>query len=447
MRGVRCSAAQGSRVSQLLPPGVDRLLPNLRHVVFEGADDRRDPPAVSLVDASCVPPRLSQVEMRDVTVGGVDAWRTLALLPSLTSLKVEYSSFPTAALDSLSSKLTALDLSCTSRDYEDGVLPSWEEFVRPVAACTRLHSLAFPCPGAKELRIVAAALPQLQRLHLGWTAEGSEGGGDAMVEALLGLPHLTSLQWDACESVAFKRNHAGSPCRWRELRFALVTPHQLARLPLHSLTSPVAWVALFVTPETTVAEVEAAAANVQRNSRRGCTWVEDSHWDAQGLLFSRADGSMLPSDPFIPAPGATTAALLRAASPLLAGAAGTPRTLQVYNVPWDVEEVRALGEALPRACTELSLWEGSVTPLACVELARSLPWLAHLSISSAEANPAAVAAYVGLLKGQAQGAGQAMPLRSLGVFCITNDQPEREAWAAVRVLVQAMGVRMAVPDL
>ncbi len=413
----------------LLPRALGALLPNLQRLflIESGA-------STALVDASFAPPRLSHVEMRDSGVDSVDAWCTLALLPSLASLKLEQTSFPTAALDSVSSKLTALDLDYTCQERRDGVLQPWEEFVRPIAACTRLQSLAFPCAGVKELKMVTAALPQLQRLHLRWADYVSEDDGDAMVEALLGLPRLTSLRWDACEDAALKRSFVDSPCRWRELSFMRITPLQLARLPLHSLTSPVSWDVFTVSGDATVAEVEAAAANVQRNSRHGCAWAEEPDPEEHGLVFSPPEGSRA----FVPAPGTTTAALLRAASPLLAGAAGTLRTLQVCNVPWDVEEVRALGEALPRACTRLVLRGDSMTPLACVELAHSLPWLTEVELMWVAVDPAAVAAYVGLLKGQAQGRGEDIPLRSLHALCPTNEQ--RETWAAVRVLVQAMGV-------
>ncbi len=316
----------------------------------------------------------------------------LAGLPALSSVSLLDSSCPTQFLNTLGNRLTALHLDRAYRQVQAGThtpAPAWQATLEHVARCTALQALAIPCVTSEELGTVAPALQQLRRLHLNGPCEDVDG--DAVVERLLGLPHLTSLKWDDITKHKLRRSHASSPCRWKELSLPYVNPRQLARLPLHSLTSPVSWRHVALDHRTSVAEVQAAADNVARRCPAGGVWWDtgDNWWGA--VAFNRPPDD---AEPFAQGAGEgdTPVALLRALRPLLA-APGLAR-LWVYNLAWDVELVKALGEAVPRTCTALDLTVGAADLPACVQLAQSLPWLDEVCLCAlAIPSPHAVTAY------------------------------------------------------
>ncbi len=334
---------------------------------------------------------LTGADRRDLTI----QLQQLAGLPSLSSISLLDSSSPTSFIGFIGSRLTALHLDKSYRQVEEGtqnLAPAWRATLRHAARCTALQSLGIPCVTSKELGAVAPALQQLRRLHLNGP-HSVAAGGDAMVERLLGLPHLTSQRWDDASWHSFQRSHASSPCRWRELSFKFVSLHQLARLSLHSLTSPVSWEAVVVDEDITVAEAQAAVDNSLRRCPAGGAWT-------------RQDQAMWPSLQFPPPAGSTTftrgagegdtpAALLRALRPLLA-APGLD-SLAVQHLAWDAELVRVLGEVLPDTCTSLCLSGGSLALPACVQLAKSLPWLELITLSAVNVRPQSAIVYLSIV--------------------------------------------------
>ncbi len=283
---------------------------------------------------------------------------------------------------------------------------------------------------------MAPALQQLRRLHLNGPWEHADG--DAVVERLLGLPHLTSLSWDRASWHAFQRSHASSPCRWKQLSLtSVLKPYLLARLPLHSLTSPFAWETIVVDEHTSVAGVQAAADNVTRRCPAGGVWTkpEGAWWPSvdfapdDSRTFTRGAGE-----------GDTPAALLRALQPLLA-APGLQK-LAVTDLAWDAELVKVLGQVVPRTCVRLRLQSGSLTAGAAVQLARSLPWLEELQLDLMDIHPPhSVAVYVGAATSIPGGAcltevGVTSPVRPEDVDAAAH----LAAWVEVQETVRSLGV-------
>ncbi len=367
-------------------------------------------------------------------------------MPSLTSVRLLDSTCPTQFLNAPTTRLTTLHLAASFRKVQPGTqtsTPAWRATLQHVARCTGLQSLTIPCVTGEELGLVAPALQQLRRLHVSGPAAVVDG--DAMVERLLGLPHLTSLTWDNMSKHSFQRSHAGSPCRWRELSLNHASPHQLARLPLHSLTSPVSWQYISVGGRTSVAEVQAAVDNVTRRCPAGGMWSKPKWaWlpsvqfiaPAGGGAFTRGAGE-----------GDTPAALLRALRPLLA--APGLKELGIEGLAWDAALATALGEVLPRTRTRLTLGGGSLTASAAVQLARSLPWLRELELDRMDTQPPhAVTVYVGAATSSPGGAclravEVASPVRRQGV----DSEAHTAAWEEVQATVQSLGVAFTLHEV
>ncbi len=330
---------------------------------------------------------LTSQDSRDVGLQLVQ----LAGLPSLTSISLLEGDCPTQFLNILGTRLTALHLDASYRQVQPRTqIPTaaWRATLQHAARCMALQSLTIPCDTDKELGMVAPALQQLRRLRL--NGPGVAVDGDAVVERLLALPHLTSLTWDSAYAHAFQRSYATSACcRWKELGFGLVGPHQLARLPLHSLASPVAWQYLVVDKRTSVAEVQAAAHNATQRCPAGGVWGGAERGCSRLLHFkaSRSRGFKRGAGE-----GDTPPALLRALRPLLVAVPGLTQ-LAVGGLAWDAELVQALGEVLPRTCTTLELRGRTFTVGAAVQLALSLPWLQELYLATMALAPAAFMAY------------------------------------------------------
>ncbi len=366
----------------------------------------------------------------------------LAALPSLTSISLLDRTCPTQFLNVLSPRLTALHLDAS---YHQLAKPAWQATLSHVARCTALQSLTIPCVTSEELGVVAPALQRLRRLHL--NGPGRRVDGDAVVERLLGLPHLTSLRWDNPSWQKLHHSHASSPCHWQELSLGYIRPHQLARLPLHSLTSPISWANITVDQHTSVAEVQAVVDNVARRCPAGGAWRPRKRtWPTLqffpppgSALFARGAGE-----------GDTPAALLRALQPLLA-APGLD-TLAIMGLAWDVELVKVLGQVVPRRCTALCLYGGTAALPACVQLAKSLPWLQELLLTRmAIQPPQAVTAYVGaatslpdaLLPGgrpRLTKVNVCRAARREGV----DEEAHRERWEEAREAVESLGVECTV---
>ncbi len=443
MRLTSCLWAQNLLLDTLIADAVPAFLPNLRQLRISNCQ-LTAVGATSLVDAECG-------TLQHVEVEGLRGDRThttiqllqLAGLPSLSSVSLLDSTCPTQFLNILSTRLTALHLDSSYRQVEEGTdtpTPVWRATLRHATRCTALQSLAIPCSTSEELGLVAPALQQLRRLHLNWPY-GVAVDGDAMVERLLGLPHLTSLTWEDISGQTFRRSHASSPCRWRELGFRFIAPHQLASLPLHSLTSPVAWEVFIMDHEASVAEVQAAVDNVARRCPLSGVWRKPPGAWWPGVQFLPPTGS----DTFTRGAGEgdTPPVLLRALRPLLA--APDLRQLGVTGLAWDVEVVKALGEALPHACTGLALQRGSLALPACMQLAVSIPWVHTLRMIDMSLHPQGVTAYVGAAAGRLQGAGVGPALESVRVERPVrpegrSEESWREAWEEVRHAVQGLGV-------
>ncbi len=380
-RPVHALCAQGLQPNALLPKAIDRALPNLRQLRLDSCT--LIGPAECIVNLACV--GLQHVELRGLRepASGSKLLRDtqllqLAGLPSLSSVSLLDSSCPTLFINALGTQLTALRLDGSYRQ-----LPTWQATQQHAARCTALQSLAIPCATSEELGLVAPALQHLRRLHLNGTGAASMSG-DAMVEQLLALPHLTSLTWDDTYDHVLHHSHAGSPCQWRELRLGVGGPHQLARLPLHSLASPVAWHTLVVDQRTSVAEVQAAAHCVAHHSPAGGAWRADGD-QPLGLRFLGPGGGAFTRGA---GQGDTPAALLRALGPLLAAPGLTQ--LSVSGLAWDAVLVKVLGEVLPRTCVRLRLRSGSLPENACVQLPRSVPWVQELWLQDVHVVPRSV---------------------------------------------------------
>ncbi len=254
---------------------------------------------------------------------------------------------------------------------------------------------------------MAPALKQLRDLRLADDLVSTTGvDGDAVVERLLGLPHLTSLHWKSCEH-AFRRWHVDAPCRWEQLTLDTVTPHALSRLPLRSLKQPVQWAQLAVGGEAPLLEVRARCGlrtqglqHLARVRPGGCAYTAQAFPTGvlvlSCLLVSqvRAAVASVTQPSRCPAgfrwaalrpgqlphvwfgPGLDVAACLRALQPLLASLTA----FSVAGVEWDEEVVKVLGEVLPRACVVLALHEGDPCGKVLEQVAVSLPWVQRLHL-------------------------------------------------------------------
>ncbi len=371
----------------------------------------------------------------------------LPALPSLASVSLLDSSCPTPFLGLITTRLTALHLDQEYRQVlpdTESPAPDWQATLQLLARCTALQSLAVPCATNEELGLVAPALQQLRRLH--FNDLDTVADGDAMVERLLSLPHLTSLRWEDISDHTFQRSLIRSPCRWKELSLTFVTPHQLARLPLHSLNSPVAWTTIICDGRTSVAEVQAAVDNVTRRCPGGGMWtVGGDAWPVLQLAVPDDNSATCGAGE-----GDTPAALLRALQPLLA-APGLQR-LSVAGLAWDAELVQVLGQVIPRTCTQLGLLHGSASLPACVQTARSLPWLEMFLLEKMDIHPPqAVTAYATAATCLLDAIGADGRPRLAKVKVQRPQQPEavsdeahRRDWAYVRHAVLSLGVLCGV---
>ncbi len=293
-----------------------------------------------------------------------------------------------------------------------------------VARCTRLRELTVPCTTAEELALAAPALQQLRMLDLN-DPQPLAADGDAVMEALLALPHLTRLGWHHPSHHTFKRWYNDRPCRWEELHVGVVSPHQLARLPLRSLKQPVKWERLGVAGNEPLHEVRAAVANVTCGCPAGVRWGRSEGAAPWLALLGPLGGAE-------DVPG-----VLRALRPLLA----TPSRFSLSHARLDVAGVEALGEVLPRTCTHLGLYERGAVPRGALEqVARSLPWLRSLHLVEQEVAPEDVVAYVRMEREEGEGLMRLVevehPVRPEGV----GDAEHKQAWErAERAVEQAGG--------
>ncbi len=265
----------------MLPPGASVLLPNLRDLILNRC--ALTPAArATVLDAACC--RLHLVSIQGLSADAQQQpnnsslqqlataqLRQLAKLPSLSRVDLVDASCPTLFLVALGTQLTGLHVDHSYQQCEPGTqtpVPGWRATLQHVARCTRLQVLSMPCRTVGELALAAPALQQLRTLRL-TSLRAVEADGDAVVEVLLGLPHLTSLYWSNCGASSMQRWYNARACQWEQLTTTSITPQQLARLPLHSLKQPYEWTSLQVPPSTLVHEARAAAANVmQRCPRR-----------------------------------------------------------------------------------------------------------------------------------------------------------------------------------
>ncbi len=435
--------AQRLSLGSLVPDGTSTLLPNLHHLSISMCR-LTAAAAESLLNTACG--RLHHVEVarlfgedrRDVTF----QLQQLAGLPSLSSVSLLGNSCPTLFLNTLATRLTALHL---GRPYRDVIprfsrpdSPPWPATLQHAARCTALQSLTIPCVTIEELGAVAPALWQLRRLHL----NGPSGLGvdaDAALEHLLALPHLTSLRWDDIAGHTLQRSHASSPCRWRELSFKCIAPHQLARLPLHSLTSPVSWETITVDQHTSVAEVQAAADNVTRRYPAGGAWRPDTDSEPSLVFLSHHDDTFTRGA----GEGDTPAALLYALQPLLA-APGLDK-LAIHNLAWGAEVAQTLGQVLPPTCVDLRLHAGRLKLPACVQLAVDVPSLEVLRLSLVTTHPHGLLTLLSAVKTLAVAQGR---LRALRAVHVSRPQPESRAlsaaWRAAEAQVAGLDVGVEV---
>ncbi len=251
-----------------------------------------------------------------------------------------------------------------------------------MAQCTRLQKLTIPCATAEELGVAAPALQNVRELRLNCLDRAVPSPGDALVELLLGLPHLATLHWDNCFQHTFHRDFSAAQwrarCRWAALDVGWASPRALARLPLHSLTQPMEWRLLRVEddgPDVLRRQLQAAVANLTRRCPAGFRWAGGSEVLPQLILAcSQAD----------------VAEALRALRPLTMQPSMTG--LSVVCVDWTAPLVRALGEALPRACERLSLRKGGAPWAALAQVVASLPWVRRLDLETLEVRPEDVVA-------------------------------------------------------
>ncbi len=409
-RPARCP--QRLSLDVLVPQGVSALLPNLQ--VLGLAQCSLTPAAMTtLLDAGCG--RLHYLQVMDLSVQPRGAagtasqpppslqqlataqLRQLAKLPSLTTVTLDDDSCPTLFLVALGTQLTSLQLDESYRQClpdTDTPTPAWRSTLQHVARCTRLQELRIPCCTAEELGLVAPALQQLRSLVCSYSS-AVEADGDAVLDLLLGLPHLTRLECSNLCAHKLRRSHLERPCRWEHLTVSLASPQLLARLPLHSLKQPVQWTCLAVRDGTPLLEVRAAVANVTRRCPAGFRW-EAQRNSLPRLSFPVDHDQGTEVD--IPA-------VLRVVRPLLVALPA----VEIRAVDWDVARVRGLGEALPRTCTRLMLGLGSISENALEQVARSLPWVRWLELREQEVSPGDVVEFVCLarrLKQQEGGAGE-----------------------------------------
>ncbi len=389
---------QGLSLDVVLPQGVSTLLPNLHKLVLH--DCTLTPAArTTVLDTACGRLRAVEIEALSVqapqrqatsSAAGAPAQlppglqqlataqlRQLARLPSLSSIDLRDASCPTLFLVTLGTQLTSLWVHESYRRCEPGTntpTPVWRATLQHVGRCTRLRELNIPCATAEELALVAPGLQQLRMLTLD-SNPAAEVDGDAVMEALLGLPHLTSLQWGNFAFHTFKRWHNDSVCRWERLTLSVVSPHQLARLPLHSLKQPVEWWCLLVCGNVPLRDVRAAVANVTRRCAAGFRWVPLRATEPPQLWLRDAAGR-----------GVDVPAVLRALQPLFTLHA----SFVVSDVKSHVEVIKVLGEVLPRTCICLVLAQGSASREALEQVARSLPWVRRLDLREQQVAPADV---------------------------------------------------------
>ncbi len=434
--------AQGLSLDVLLAPGISTLLPNLQVLSL---DQCVLTPAArtTVLDAACN--RLRHLEITGLALPGppqpatagaapsqpapslqqlaTAQLRQLAKLPSLSSIRLLDSSCPTLFLVALGTHLTRLWLHESCQQCEPGTqtpTPAWRATLQHVARCTRLRELNIPCNTAGELGLVAPALQQLRTLRLThpWPLQTD---GDAVVEVLLGLPHLTSLHWHSPALHTLGRWYTDHPCSWQQLTLPAVTVQQLARLPLHSLTQPVLFGHLAVPPVTSLHEVRAAVANVTQRCPAGFRWdAPDSG--------ARLSLTLLPGQ---------EPAFLRVLQPLLASVTG----LEMDGFKCDAEVLKALGEVLPHMCTRLELSFMLMPGDALEQVARSLPWVQTLRFKGQSVAPWDVVGYVRLKEQGSEGAAAGRlkevvverPVRPKGV----SEGVHKKAWEqAVRQVEQ-----------
>ncbi len=387
-------------LEQLLPPGAGALLPNLqelhlRHcmlapaarttdldagcrrldgVVVTGLSAQAPPPAAAGACTAAHPTNSSNLQLLATA-----QLRQLTKLPSLNSVILQDDSCPTLFLAALGTQLACLRLDKSYRQCEPGTqtpTPGWRATLQHVARCTRLRELYIPCASAGELGLVAPALQQLRTLTLNYF-QPVQTDGDAMMDLLLGLPHLLHLQWVDASGHRLRRWYNDRPRQWEQLWFCAVSPEQLARLPLHSLTQPFVWQILMVQPGTSGREARAAVANVTQRCPAGFRWAESDQQPPQMILLKEADD-----------------AVLRACQPLFAALTG----VTVASSTLDVERVKVLGEVLPRTCTRLMLSQSSVSREALEQVARSLPWVERMEFWEQRVTFEDVVAYVRLAR-------------------------------------------------
>ncbi len=391
------TCAQGLTLDVLLPPGVGTLLPNLNLLAVEGC--LLTPAAMTTVlDTACGNLRTVFVDGLAGRVAAAAAGesntlqqlataqlRQLASLPSLDRIVLRHSSCPTLFLMALGTQLTHLDLDKSYRQRERGTeapVPGWTATLQHVARCTRLQELCIPLATAGELRLVAPALEHVRRLVL--NSGDAATDGDAVMEVLLGLPHLTALEMHDC-TWTLRSGYTSRPCRWEELTLGRVGVHQLARLPLRSLTQPLRWGCLLVHKDTPLLDARAAVANLMGRCPAGFQWGRDGK--QQQLLVPREADN----------------AILRELRPLFAPLV----TIDVACVDmWDVARVKALGEVLPRTLTHLSVSWGTMPREVIEQLACSLPWVQHLQSTEQVVSPEDVVAYVRLARRLKQAGGE-----------------------------------------
>ncbi len=363
----------------MLPAGLGALLPNLRELLVYG---RKLTPAArtSAMDVAAALQTFTiqalsiDAPLQQHTAIATAQLRQLAKLPSLSAVCLRDSSAPTLFLLALDTQLTRLHLATSHRQCLPGTqtpTPTWRATLQQVARCTRLRSLQIPSITAEELRLVAPALQQLRMLRL-VDGERVGGDGDAVVELLLGLPHLTSLHWESSPPT-LRRWLSGpdqhTPCRWEQLSFGNVTVDVLAGLPMRSLRQPSQCAVLVVDGSAPAIKVRAAVANVTRPDRcpPGFRWGPT--WSSvPQLWFTR---------------GKDVTEHLQALRPLVA-----PLTsVSLSGLSWTEELVRVLGQVLPRTCAGLEIWYDRVGLDALVQVARSLPWLQRLTFEKADVSP------------------------------------------------------------
>ncbi len=380
--------AQGLCLDVILAPGVSALLPNLQQLILHGCI--LTPAArTTLLDAGCS--SLCSLSVEDSSAQADAApqlgstlqqlataqLRQLAKLPSLSSVTLKDSSCPTLFLVALGTQLTSLELHESYRQCEPGTLtpmPTWRATLQHVARCTGLRAMSVPCHTAEELGLVAPGLQQLRTLWLS-CSDHLPADGDAMVELLLGLPHLTSLTWPSCPWHVMRRSFVDRSCCWEQLTLTVVIAQHLARLPLYSLKQPLRW-SLFMVPEGTgLHEVRVAVANVTRRCPAGFDWRR-----SPCLMFNGVEIDVF--------------GVLRALQPLLA-----PLTsVRVSGIAWSAPLVRLLGEVLPRTCTCLALSQGLMGMGVLEQVARSLPWLQSLQLKEQQVPPDDVVGFVRLAR-------------------------------------------------